>query len=89
VLWARRIWPVIKVVTAFTVAHSITLSLAALRIVVVPGEIVEPAIAASIVCVCLENFFSRSIDKRWRDTFGFGLIHGFKAAPRRTGSPGS
>src|SRR5438034_8667320 len=34
-------------------------------------------IAASIVYVSLENFFSRSVDKRWRDTFGFGLIHGF------------
>jgi hydrogenase/urease accessory protein HupE len=77
VLWARRTWPVIKIVTAFTVAHSITLSLAALRIVVVPSEIVEPAIAASIVYVSLENFFSRSVDKRWRDTFAFGLIHGF------------
>ena len=77
VLWARRIWPVVKIVTAFTVAHSITLSLAALRIVVVPSEIVEPAIAASIVYVSMENFFSRSVDKRWRDTFVFGLIHGF------------
>ena len=77
VLWARRIWPVVKVVTAFTVAHSITLSLAALRIVVVPSEIVEPAIAASIVYVSLENFFSRNVDKRWRITFAFGLIHGF------------
>jgi hydrogenase/urease accessory protein HupE len=77
VLWAPRVWPVIKIVTAFTLAHSITLSLAALGIVVVPGAIVEPAIAASIVYVSLENFFSRSVDKRWRDTFAFGLIHGF------------
>jgi hydrogenase/urease accessory protein HupE len=77
VLWARRIWPVVKVVTAFTVAHSITLSLAALRIVVVPSEIVEPAIAASIVYVSLENFFSRNVDQRWRITFAFGFIHGF------------
>lgn len=77
VLWARRLWPVIKIVTAFTVAHSITLSLAALQIVVIPSSIVEPAIAASIVYVALENFFSRNIDKRWRDTFAFGLIHGF------------
>jgi len=77
VLWARRLWPVIKIVTAFTVAHSITLSLAALDIVVIPSAIVEPAIAASIVFVALENFFSRDIDRRWRDTFAFGLIHGF------------
>jgi hypothetical protein len=77
VLWARRLWPVIKIVTAFTVAHSITLSLAALQIVVIPSAIVEPAIAASIVYVAMENFFSRNVDKRWRDTFAFGLIHGF------------
>jgi hydrogenase/urease accessory protein HupE len=76
-LWARRLWPVIKIVTAFTVAHSITLSLAALEIVVIPSSIIEPAIAASIVYVAAENFFSRDVDKRWRDTFAFGLIHGF------------
>jgi len=77
VLWARRLWPVIKIVTAFTLAHSVTLSLAALGIVVVPSAVVEPAIAASIVFVALENFFSRNVDGRWKVTFAFGLIHGF------------
>ena len=77
VLWARRLMPVIKVVTAFTIAHSITLSLAALQIVVIPSAIVEPAIAASIIFVAVENFFSRNVDGRWRVTFAFGLIHGF------------
>jgi hydrogenase/urease accessory protein HupE len=77
VLWARRLWPVIKIVTAFTIAHSITLSLAALGIVAIPSAVVEPAIAASIVFVALENFFSRDVDRRWRITFAFGLIHGF------------
>jgi hydrogenase/urease accessory protein HupE len=77
VLWARRLWPVVKVVTAFTIAHSITLSLAALDIVRIPSTIIEPAIAASIIYVAVENFLSCRIDKRWRDTFGFGLIHGF------------
>jgi hydrogenase/urease accessory protein HupE len=77
VLWARRLLPVIKVVTAFTIAHSITLSLAALQIVVIPSTIVEPLIAASIVFVAVENFFSRNVDGRWRVTFAFGLIHGF------------
>jgi hydrogenase/urease accessory protein HupE len=77
VLWARRLIPVIKIVTAFTIAHSITLSLAALGIVAIPSRIVEPAIAASIVFVAVENFFSRDIDRRWRVTFVFGLIHGF------------
>ncbi|KWV49340.1 hydrogenase/urease accessory protein [Bradyrhizobium macuxiense] len=77
VLWARRLVPVIKVVTAFTVAHSITLSLATLNVVVIPSAIVEPAIAASIAYVAMENFFTRNIDNRWRITFAFGLVHGF------------
>jgi hydrogenase/urease accessory protein HupE len=77
VLWARRLWPVVKIVTSFTVAHSVTLSLAALRIVEIPAEIIEPAIAASIVFVALENFYSRDVDRRWRITFLFGFIHGF------------
>ncbi|PDT87259.1 hydrogenase/urease accessory protein [Bradyrhizobium sp. Y36] len=76
-LWARRLIPVIKIVTAFTVAHSITLSLAALNLVVVAGRIVEPAIAASIIFVAVENFVERDIDRRWRVAFLFGLIHGF------------
>jgi len=89
VLWARRLVPVIKIVTAFTVAHSITLSLAALNIVVIPGTFVEPAIAASIVFVAMENFFSRDIDSRWRVTFAFGLVHGFgfAGALREIGLP--
>jgi hydrogenase/urease accessory protein HupE len=89
VLWARRLVPVIKIVTAFTIAHSITLSLAALNIVVIPSTIVEPAIAASIVYVAMENFFTRDIDGRWRITFAFGLIHGFgfAGALREIGLP--
>jgi hydrogenase/urease accessory protein HupE len=89
VLWARRIVPVIKIVTAFTIAHSITLSLATLNILVIPSAVVEPAIAASIVYVAMENFFTRDIDKRWRITFAFGLIHGFgfAGALREIGLP--
>jgi hydrogenase/urease accessory protein HupE len=89
VLWARRLIPVIKIVTAFTIAHSITLSLAVLNIVVIPGVVVEPAIAASIVFVAMENFFSRDVDGRWRVTFAFGLIHGFgfASALREVGLP--
>ncbi|MGY4626759.1 HupE/UreJ family protein [Bradyrhizobium sp. USDA 4486] len=89
VLWARRLVPVIKIVTAFTIAHSITLSLAALNVVVIPSRIVEPAIAVSIVFVAVENFFSRDIDRRWRVTFLFGLIHGFgfAGALREVGLP--
>ena len=77
ILWGQRLWPLVKVVTAFTVAHSITLSLAALQIFAIPSAIVEPAIAASIVVVAAENFFSRNVDRRWPVTFAFGLVHGF------------
>ncbi|WP_407185088.1 HupE/UreJ family protein [Bradyrhizobium centrosematis] len=77
VLWARRLIPVVKIVTAFTVAHSVTLSLAALDLLVIPSRVVEPAIAASIVFVAAENFFSRDVDRRWRVAFLFGLVHGF------------
>ena len=89
VLWARRLIPVIKIVTAFTIAHSITLSLAVLDVLVIPSSIVEPAIAASIVFVAVENFFSRDVDKRWRMAFLFGLIHGFgfAGALREIGLP--
>ena len=76
-VWARSLWPVVKIVTAFTVAHSITLSLTAFGIVRIPSAIIEPAIAATIVYVAVENFFSRDVQRRWRDTFCFGLIHGF------------
>jgi hydrogenase/urease accessory protein HupE len=88
-LWARRLVPIIKIVTAFTIAHSITLSLAALNALIIPSRIVEPAIAASIVFVAVENFFSRAIDKRWRVAFLFGLIHGFgfAGALREIGLP--
>jgi hydrogenase/urease accessory protein HupE len=77
ILWANRLWPVVKAVTAFTIAHSITLSLAALDVVRIPGTIIEPAIAASIVYVAVENFTTREVTKRWRETFLFGLLHGF------------
>lgn len=77
ILWGRRLRPLIIVATAFTVAHSITLTLAALDVFTLPSRWVEAAIAASIVYVAAENFFVRSIDKRWRLTFLFGLVHGF------------
>jgi hydrogenase/urease accessory protein HupE len=77
VLWATRAWPVVKIVTAFTVSHSITLSLAALQIVDLPARWTEAAIALSIIYVALENFVTRKVDGRWRDTFFFGFVHGF------------
>ena len=77
ILWSSRLWPVVKAVTAFTIAHSITLSLAALDVVRIPSAIIEPAIAASIVYVAVENLATREAGERWRETFAFGLIHGF------------
>ena len=76
-LWARGIWAVVKVVTAFTLAHSITLSLSALDLVNLPGGLIEPLIAASVAAVALENFFDRRIERRWRVAFFLGFIHGF------------
>jgi hypothetical protein len=64
-------------ITAFTVAHSITLGLAALGAVSLPGRFVEPAIALSIAYVGIENLTARYLDNRWRVTFAFGLVHGF------------
>jgi hydrogenase/urease accessory protein HupE len=77
IVLGRRFWPLFAVVTAFTVAHSITLSLAVLEVVTLPSRAVEIAIAASIVYVAVENFFVRDIRNRWWLTFVFGLIHGF------------
>ena len=69
--------PLLAQVTAFTAAHTITLALAALGYVSIPGAIVEPLIAASIVFVAVENIFTKGLS-RWRPfvVFGFGLLHG-------------
>ena len=66
-----------KVVTAFTVAHSITLSLAALDIVALPSRWVESAIALSVVLAALNNLFPVVSHGRWIAAFAFGLLHGF------------
>jgi hydrogenase/urease accessory protein HupE len=65
------------VVTAFTVAHSITLALAVFSVWAPSPRIVEPLIALSIAYVGIENFFVKDAARRWRITFPFGLIHGF------------
>jgi hydrogenase/urease accessory protein HupE len=68
---------VVAIVTAFTVAHSITLSLAVLGVVQLPVRLVESAIALSIAWVALENLLIDQPRGRWRITFAFGLMHGF------------
>lgn len=68
---------VLKIVTAFTVAHSITLSLATLGIISLPSRLVESTIAASVVAAALNNVFPLFRERRWAMAFAFGLIHGF------------
>jgi hydrogenase/urease accessory protein HupE len=76
-LGLQRLSAVAKTVTAFTVAHSLTLSLAVLGLVRMPGAVVEPVIALSIVSVGVENLVRGQVDSRWKLTFVFGLVHGF------------
>lgn len=68
---------VLKVVTAFTLAHSITLTLAALGVISLPSRWVESTIAASVVIAALNNIYPLFRERRWMMAFLFGLIHGF------------
>jgi hypothetical protein len=73
-----RLFSLFKIITAFTLAHSITLALAVLGVVSIPDRLVESVIAASIVWVALENVaFRRAPSQRWLVSFLFGLVHGF------------
>jgi len=77
-LGGGTVWSLLKIVTAFTLAHSATLAVAALGLVTIPARVVEPAIAASIVWVAMENLFlRRAPSRRWHVSFVFGLVHGF------------
>ena len=76
----RRLRPLVLIVTAFTVAHSITLVSAAIG--VAPDALwfpplIETLIAASIVYMALENIVGARLERRWLIAFGFGLVHGF------------
>jgi hydrogenase/urease accessory protein HupE len=64
------------IITSFTIAHSITISLAVLGVITLPSRFVESVIAFSIVYVAVENIFRKEIRHRWGLTFLFGLIHG-------------
>jgi hypothetical protein len=66
----------LKIVTSFTVAHSLTLLLAALDLVRIPSRLTEILIAASIVYVAAENLWRGPGRQRWLLTFAFGLVHG-------------
>jgi hypothetical protein len=68
---------VVSIVTAFTVAHSLTLSLATVGLIWLPSRLVESAIAGSVVLAGIANLYPRITQRRWLMAFGFGLIHGF------------
>ena len=76
-LLSTRLGPLLWQVSAFTLAHTVTLALGALGLVTIPAEIVEPLIAASIVYVAVENILTSGLSP-WRPVivFGFGLLHG-------------
>jgi len=67
---------VVKIVTAFTVAHSITLSLAVLGIITLPSRLIESTIAASVVVAALNNLYPLIEKRLWIVAFAFGLVHG-------------
>ncbi|MEY3263675.1 MAG: hypothetical protein RL717_1152 [Pseudomonadota bacterium] len=78
ILCGGNLVQLLKIITAFTLAHSITLGAAALGLVHLPSALVEAVIALSIAYVAFENLFPRfAISRRWTISFLFGLMHGF------------
>lgn len=88
VLLVRRMAVLVGLITSFTLAHSVTLALAALEVFVLPRTLTEVLIAASIVYVGAENLWElargrrhgllpAAVRRRWATSFGFGLAHGF------------
>jgi hypothetical protein len=77
VLRGGNLWSLLKIVTAFTIAHSITLALAVFNVLVLPDWLVQAVIALSISYVAAENLFmQRPVSHRWAVSFLFGLVHG-------------
>jgi hydrogenase/urease accessory protein HupE len=77
ILVGGKLRTLLVAITAFTLAHSVTLGVAALGVWAPSPSVVEPAIALSIVYVGVENWFVGDASRRWMLTFPFGLIHGF------------
>jgi hydrogenase/urease accessory protein HupE len=73
----KALLDILRIVTAFTIAHSITLSLAALGIVTLPSRLIESGIAASVVLAALNNLKPILREDRWVAAFLLGLMHGF------------
>lgn len=79
VLATTRLWDLIKVVTAFTLAHTITLALSVFNLVMLSERVVEPMIALSIIFVAVQNIFFPERSRGWTRlavAFAFGLFHG-------------
>jgi hydrogenase/urease accessory protein HupE len=78
-LLGGKLTRLLKIVTAFTVAHSVTLVLATLQLLRPPSSVIEPVIALSIVVVGVENLLAPRLrrDARAWIAFGFGFVHGF------------
>jgi hypothetical protein len=70
-------WEVLAIVTAFTIAHSITLGVATVGLIALPSRLVESAIAASVVFAGISNLYPALVQRRRLVAFLFGLIHGF------------
>jgi hydrogenase/urease accessory protein HupE len=90
ILRGGNLWSLLRIITAFTIAHTITLALAALNILVLPSRLVEGVIALSIAYVAAENLFARRpASHRWVVSFVFGLVHGvgFSSVLREIGLP--
>lgn len=78
ILCGGNLLQLLKIITAFTLAHSLTLAAAALNIITLPSVLVEAVIALSIAYVAFENLYPRyAISRRWTISFVFGLMHGF------------
>lgn len=78
ILCGGRLLELLKIITAFTIAHSLTLGAAALDLVTLPSAVVESVIALSIAYVAFENLYPRyAVSRRWAVSFLFGLVHGF------------
>ena len=77
VTWREAVLPMLGIVTMFTMAHSITLALAALKIVSISPRLIEPAIAVTIVLAAVDNIYPLLRGRRKLFSFLFGLIHGF------------
>ncbi len=78
ILCGGRLLELLKIITAFTLAHSLTLGAAALDLVTLPSTMVESVIALSIAYVAFENLYPRyAVSRRWAVSFLFGLVHGF------------